>query len=116
MSIADKLTKIDEIEIGVVGRKSGRAISLPVWFIAEKDNVYLLPSRGSDTQWYKNMLENPSITIHASGLDETFDGVPVAEAAQVDSIVEKFRSRYGDDGIKLYSKLDVAVLAKPHVQ
>lgn len=116
MPIADTLRKVDEIEIAVVGRKSGRAIAIPVWFVAEKNELYLLPSRGSDTQWYKNMLEHPSITIHAAGLEGTFDGIPVTEPAEVSSVIDKFHNRYGDDGIELYSKLDVAVIAKPHVQ
>jgi len=29
----------------------------------------------------------------------------------VASVVEKFRAKYGDSGLKLYSKLDVAGLA-----
>ena len=32
-----------------------------------RDKLYLLPVQGSDTQWYKNVLKNPSIRIDARG-------------------------------------------------
>ncbi len=61
--LKDRLSRSSEITITVTGRKSGRTISNPVWFVAEDDKLYLLPVKGSDTQWYKNVLKNPSIRI-----------------------------------------------------
>jgi deazaflavin-dependent oxidoreductase (nitroreductase family) len=66
-TLKDSLTRRREIEIEVIGRKSGRPISIPVWFVLDDAALYLLPVRGSDTQWYKNVLENPSIRITAGG-------------------------------------------------
>jgi hypothetical protein len=47
----------------VIGRKSGRTISIPVWFVLEGEKLFLLPVRGSDAQWYKNVLQNRSIGL-----------------------------------------------------
>ncbi len=103
------LSRSREIKIAVTGRNSGRAISIPVWFVLDHDNLHLLPVQGSDTQWYKNVLKNPSIRINARGAEAEF--VPITDATQVSSIVEKFRAKYGADYVaKCYSKLDVAVL------
>jgi hypothetical protein len=55
-SLKDRLSRYREINLTVTGRKSGRAISIPVWFVLEDDKLYLLPVQGSDTQWYKNVL------------------------------------------------------------
>ena len=55
--LKDRLSRYREIIISVTGRKSGRIISNPVWFIFDGDKLYLLPVQGSDTQWYKNVLE-----------------------------------------------------------
>lgn len=60
-SLKDRLTRYRRIKITVIGRKSGKTISIPVWFVLEDKNLYLLPVQGSDTQWYKNLLKNPSI-------------------------------------------------------
>jgi hypothetical protein len=52
-----RLARYNEIEITVIGRKSGKPITNPVWFVLEGDTLYLLPLQGSDTQWYKNVLQ-----------------------------------------------------------
>src|SRR5271165_2156015 len=107
-----RLSRYREIKITATGRKSGRAISIPVWFVWEDDKLYLLPVQGSDTQWYKNVLKNPSIRIDARGEEAEVNVVPVADAKQVSSVVEKFRVKYGADVKKYYSKFDVAVVAQ----
>jgi deazaflavin-dependent oxidoreductase (nitroreductase family) len=107
------LSRSSEITITVTGRKSGRAISIPVWFVLEVDKLYLLPVQGSDTQWYKNVLKNPSIRIEAGGAKAEVQAVPITDATQVKSAVEKFRDRYGASDVKkYYSKHDVAVVAQ----
>ena len=111
LSLRDRLSRSREINISVTGRKSGRAISIPIWFVADDEKLYLLPARGSDTQWYKNVLEKPSIRIKAGGAEAELKVVPVRNAAQVSSVIEKVRAKYGESGIKLYAKLDVAVFA-----
>ena len=65
--LRDRLARTSEINLTVTGRKSGRQISNPVWFVVEKDKLDLLPVKGSDTQWYQNVLKNPSIRIEAGG-------------------------------------------------
>jgi deazaflavin-dependent oxidoreductase (nitroreductase family) len=112
-SLKDSLSRYREIKITVTGRKSGRAISNPVWFVLEDGKLYLLPVQGSDTQWYKNVLKKPSIRIDARGAEAEVKGVPVTDAARVSSVVEKFRAKYGAGDVKkYYSKFDVAVLAQ----
>jgi hypothetical protein len=79
----------------------------------EDDKLYLLPVQGSDTQWYKNVLKKPSIRIDADGAVAELKVVPITEAKQVSSVVEKFRAKYGTNDVKkYYSKFDVAVLAQ----
>jgi hypothetical protein len=58
-----RLARYRRIKITVIGRKSGRTISIPVWFVLEGEKLYLLPVQGSETQWYKNVIQNPSIRI-----------------------------------------------------
>lgn len=112
-SLNDRLSRYLEIILSVTGRKSGGMLSRPVWFVFEGDQLYLLPVRGSDTQWYKNALENPVIQIDARGEKAQFRAVPLTDAKQVASVVEKFREKYGAGDVKkYYSKFDVAVLAQ----
>ena len=111
-TLKDRLPRYREINISVTGRKSGRTISNPVWFVFDTDKLYLLPVKGSDTQWYKNVLKNPSMRIGERGAEAAVTAVPVTDATQVKSVIEKFRAKYGTDVKKYYSKFDVAVVAQ----
>src|SRR5262245_9434741 len=63
------LDSTDEIELGVIGRRSGRELRRPVWFVLEPGRLYLVPVKGSDTEWYKNLRKTPTIALIASGVE-----------------------------------------------
>lgn len=110
--LMDSLSRNQEINLSVTGRKSGRTISIPVWFVVEDSKLYLLPVQGSGTQWYKNVKEKPSIRIDAGKAQAELKVVFISDAKQVASVVEKFRAKYGAGNVKkYYSKFDVALLA-----
>ena len=111
--LKERMSRYREIKLSVTGRKSGKTISIPVWFVAEGEKLYLLPVRGSDTQWYQNVLKNPHIRIDARGAEADLKVKPITESNALKSIVEKFREKYGvADVKKYYSKFDVAVVAE----
>jgi deazaflavin-dependent oxidoreductase (nitroreductase family) len=113
--LRDRLSRYREIHITVTGRKSGRAITKPVWFVFEDGKLYLLPVYGSDTQWYKNVIEDPAIQIDARGAKAEFKAALLTDAKQVSTVVELFRAKYGAGDVKkYYSKFDVAVLVETH--
>src|SRR5438270_12362544 len=110
-ALKDRLSRYREINISVTGRKSGRAISRPVWFVLEGDKLYLLPVQGSDTQWYKNVLKKATIRVDAHGVEARFKVVTITEPTQVSSVVETFRAKYGAGVVKkYYSRFDVGVV------
>ena len=109
--LKDRLSRFRQIKLTVTGRKSGKTISNPVWFVLEGEKLYLLPVRGSDTQWYKNVLHDPAIRIDTRGAEVEFRAVPITEAKAVKSVVEKFRQKFGAGDVKkYYLKFDVAVV------
>ncbi len=111
--LKERLAQYRQIKISVIGRKSGRTISMPIWFVVEGQKLHLLPVQGSDTQWYKNVFQNPQIRISARGEEAEFRVAPLTDARVVSSVVERFRDKYGAKEVKkYYSKLDVAVLVE----
>src|SRR5258705_12600852 len=100
--LKDRLSRSREINITVTGRKSGRPISIPVWFVLEGDKLYLLPVQGPDTQWYKNALKNPTIQIAAGGEKAELNATPITDPKQVAAVAEKFRAKYGPSDVKKY--------------
>ena len=110
-ALLERLGRYRQIKISVIGRKSGKKISRPVWFVVEGQKLYLLPVQGSDTQWYKNVRHNPWIRVEARGVGADLRAVPETGAKAVASAVERFREKYGAGDVKkYYSKFDVAVL------
>jgi deazaflavin-dependent oxidoreductase (nitroreductase family) len=111
-SLQDHLSRGRQLTITVTGRKSGRSISNPVWFVFENGKLNLLPVSGSETQWYKNVLKNPKIRIDANGAKGELQAIPVNDPRQVATIADRFREKYGAvDVKKYYSKFDVALVA-----
>ena len=98
-----------EIELTVTGRRSGRQISMPVWFVREDGELYLVPIKGSDSDWYKNVLKVRTIRLTAGGAQHTARATPITDPAKVAEIVDKFRAKYGaQDVAAYYSMQDVA--------
>jgi deazaflavin-dependent oxidoreductase (nitroreductase family) len=79
------LQTASEIELTVTGRRSGRDISNPVWFVQEGEKLYLLPVGGSDSDWYQNVLKTPTIRIAAGGAEASAHATPITDrvSAQV---------------------------------
>jgi hypothetical protein len=114
-NIMQALASTEELEITVTGRNSGRKISFPVWFVLESETLYLLTVKGSASNWYKNILRNPTMTISARGMEITVNVKPITDPPTVREVVEKFRAKYGTANIqRYYSKFDVAVEARLH--
>jgi hypothetical protein len=111
MSKADlhqRLNSASEITLGVKGRKSGRDVPRPLWFVYEGNTLYLVPNHGSDTNWYKNVLVDPTLKISVNGVEISARGKLITDSNRVHDIVRKFNSKYGDVK-RYYTKFDIAV-------
>ena len=106
----DALDQTREIEITSIGRRTGGPITFPVWFVHRGDSLLLLPLRGSDTGWYQNLLQDPTIRVLAGPDEHAATASLITDQAGVEEVVEAFRERYGADDVKaFYPKTDVAV-------
>jgi deazaflavin-dependent oxidoreductase (nitroreductase family) len=103
------LQRANEIEITVTGRTSGRSLSYTVWFTLEGDTLYLIPVRGSDTEWYKNLRKTPTLRLAVHGKTLTASVRFLTDQEQLDQVLEQFRAKYGRNVKSYYPKYDVAV-------
>jgi hypothetical protein len=109
-AVRDAFAGTDEVEITVTGRKTGRQITHPVWFVQEESSIFLVPVTGSDSHWYKNVRRTPWIQVAANGTAVNTSVTPITEPDRVNHVVEMFCDKYGADQIEgRYPKLDVAV-------
>lgn len=109
--LKERLARESEIQITVTGRKTGRKITNTVWFVLEGKTLYLLPVKGTDSEWFKNVLANPTIKISIGDAEGEFKATPTTDPNLVSSVVEKFRKKYGAEDVKkYYSNFDAAVV------
>jgi hypothetical protein len=108
---ATALQRTDELKITVVGRSSGRKITLPVWFVQDAKALFLLPVKGSGTEWYRNLLKNRMLGLAARGAKWRARKVSLIRArARIRKVAGMFRAKYGARDVKkYYSRFDAAV-------
>ena len=83
-----------QIKISVIGRHTGRTITVPVWFVIEHDALYLLPVHGSKTQWYRNLLMNPTITIQVGRDRRVLRANALRGERAVHRVIQQFGDKY----------------------
>ena len=109
-ALVHALAKRRQISITVIGRRTGRAITRPVWFVFEANAFWLLPVSGSKTQWYRNLKANRSITIHVGSEQRKLRARLLKSPPAVRKVIQSFREKYTAPEIKRwYTGLNVAV-------
>ena len=99
-----------EIAITVRGRRTGRKITLPVWYVLDRTTLWLLAVNGTRTEWFLNVQADPTIVIRAGKQRRTVQGVPLTGRVRVRPVVDRFREKYGRaDVTRYYPRLDAAV-------
>ena len=93
--LVDKLKQSNEVRVTVTGRKTKKKLSTPVWFVLEGDSkVLLVPMRGSDTNWFKNLAGDLQIGLGVDEVESTSKAKVVREPREVEKVLDKFRAKY----------------------
>jgi hypothetical protein len=113
MALTDFMTALDraqEIELGTVGRVSGRQTSRPVWFVRRDKTLYLLPIHGAASDWYRNVLHTSLLSLNADGAAYAAPGSAITDPDGVARVADYFREKYGAGDIAAhYQPPEVAV-------
>lgn len=102
------LDSSNEIRITVTGRKTGRKRSTPIWFVRDGKTIFLLPARGTKSQWYRNVVKSKRIGISFGKVSLDLSATPISDSRRVASIVEMFQKKHGERWYPT-GKFDVAV-------
>jgi len=93
--LLDRLKQSSEVNITVTGLRTKKRISTPVWFtLDEGRKVILVPMKGSDTNWFKNLVTDPQIELGAGGKTAPFKATIVRDSNMVEKVLDKFREKY----------------------
>ena len=83
------------------GRVTGRPHTIEIWFALDGYRLYMLAGGGTGSDWVKNLLRAPGVTVRIR--DVTYTGrARVVEDAQEDAlarriVVGKYQPGYGED-------------------
>jgi deazaflavin-dependent oxidoreductase (nitroreductase family) len=104
------LSDAREVELTVTGRKSGQPSTRPVWFTEDGEKVFLMPVGGSGANWFKNVLQTPTIHLAAGGAEADVEATPITDASRVSEIMGRFSEKYGASSVTdYYPDQDAAV-------
>lgn len=101
-NVEKQLDSSKELQITVTGRNSGKEFSTPVWFVREAKTVFLLPVKGSNSEWYKNVEKSKKTTISSGQLKLQLAARIVTDPKKVSQIIDKFRKKYSASEVKKY--------------
>lgn len=62
----------------------------------------MIPVNGTDTEWYKNVLHDPRVTITSGQQTRKEKLRTITEKGQVDGVIALFEKKYGASDIKKY--------------
>jgi deazaflavin-dependent oxidoreductase (nitroreductase family) len=109
-NVEKQIDSSNELQITVIGRETGKEYSTPVWFVREGKTIYLLPVKGSQSEWYKNVVKNKKLTISSGQIKFKSNPRVVTDPKKVAVIADKFRKKYGvSDVKKYYTNFDAGV-------
>jgi deazaflavin-dependent oxidoreductase (nitroreductase family) len=79
-----------------IGRVSGRPHEIEIWFGLQNNTLYLLSGGGNQSDWVKNLLKNPSVTVRIA--QHTFAGTArlVSEGREEMEARRMLADKYGE--------------------
>jgi deazaflavin-dependent oxidoreductase (nitroreductase family) len=89
-TIADGST----IEITTTGRKTGKAHTRPIWFVVDGSRILVQAGKGGKTDWYENLLANPSAVLRSGDVTLRARATPVSDPARIEQIHGLFLAKY----------------------
>lgn len=49
------------------GRVTGKPHEIEIWFVAHEGAIYLMSGGGTNSDWVKNLLKEPQVTLRIAG-------------------------------------------------
>ena len=101
MSWLEQHTDLECCDITTVGRRTGMAHEIEIWFVVDHDAVAVVSGNRERADWFRNLLADPHVTVRLGG--EVRDGV-----ARVVTDPEE-RLRIGDAMCAKYAYSDESI-------
>src|SRR5215204_320978 len=61
--LASQLSKEEFCYVTTKGRVTGNPHEIEIWFVAQETSIYLLSGGGDKSDWVKNLLKDPNVSV-----------------------------------------------------
>jgi deazaflavin-dependent oxidoreductase (nitroreductase family) len=97
----DALATTEFCYLTTLGRRTAAPHRIEIWFVAHDDGAYLL-SDSDRSDWYRNLVAEPLVTLEVAGETRETRAAPVdranpASAPARAAMVAKYQPGYGED-------------------
>ena len=82
------------LDIVTRGRVTGNPRTQTVWFVYDQGVIYVQSGSGGKTDWYRNLLKNPAVTLRIGALVLEGEARPVKDERLVEQVHDLFRGKY----------------------
>jgi deazaflavin-dependent oxidoreductase (nitroreductase family) len=77
------------------GRKSGKPRTVEVWFVvADSQSVYVQHASRGPAQWYRNLVQDPGVTLDFGDKPLPARAEPIGEPERVREVLRLIRRKY----------------------
>jgi deazaflavin-dependent oxidoreductase (nitroreductase family) len=107
------LTKEDFCYLTTTGRVTGRLHQIEIWFGAQNSSIYLMAGGGHGSDWVKNLLKEPYVTVRIAKHD--FKGIArlvkneLEETTARNMLADKYKEREDDGSLSEWARTALPV-------
>jgi len=94
---ADDLRAVEHestLQLTTSGRRTGQSRAVTIWFVRDRDRIYVQSGKEGQTDWYRNLVQNPSVVVQLGGLKLRGHARPIDDAAETARVHELFSQKY----------------------
>ena len=115
-SIVDLLANLareDFCYLTTTGRVSGRPHQIEIWFGAQNSSIYLMAGGGHGSDWVKNLLKDPNVTVKIA--KHEFAGTArlvkdeLEETTARNMLADKYKEREDDGSLSEWARTALPV-------
>ena len=101
------LAQTEEVDIETA-RPDGPPHRTTIWVVVDGDDAFVRSVNGATARWYREVVANPSVTIHAGGRELRARAEPAADQTSVQRTSDALTRKYaGIPGIRPMLKPDI---------
>jgi deazaflavin-dependent oxidoreductase (nitroreductase family) len=81
------------LQLTTIGRTSGALRTVTIWYVYG-DRLYVQSGKNGRTDWYRNLLKTPAVTVKIGEREMRGRATPVEDPAEAARVHELFKQKY----------------------